>query len=79
MSAMLVAESMLLGVLGGLVGVVLGMSAILAVTLARQWTPVFDVRLALLALGGGVAIACLGAIAGAVRAGAVLPNAALRS
>ncbi|MFD6816399.1 ATP-binding cassette domain-containing protein [Microbacterium sp. NPDC060132] len=78
-SAMLVAESMLLGVLGGLVGVVLGMSAILAVTLARQWTPVFDVRLALLALGGGVAIACLGAIAGAVRAGAVLPNAALRS
>lgn len=78
-SVMLVMESLVIGVLGALTGVVLGMGVILTITVLRQWTPVFDVRLALLALGAGIAIACFGAIAGALRAGFVLPNAALRS
>lgn len=77
-SGMLTAESIALGLLGGLGGVALGMAAILAITIARRWTPVFDPTLSLVAVAGGVVIACVGAIAGVVRASRIQPSSALR-
>jgi len=76
---MLLLESLLIGLIGSLVGIVAGMAAVLAVTIAQRWTPVFDPVLALAALGTGIAIAALGAIAGAVRANRIVPADALRS
>lgn len=78
-SSMLIVESVLIGAAGGVAGVALGMASILVVTLSRHWTPVFDTRLAFVSVCGGVLIATVGAVAGAIRAGSVLPNAALRS
>jgi len=78
-ATMLLLESLLIGLIGSLVGIVAGMAAVLAVTIAQRWTPVFDPVLALAALGTGIAIAALGAIAGAVRANRIVPADALRS
>ncbi|WP_394194008.1 ATP-binding cassette domain-containing protein [Microbacterium foliorum] len=78
-ATMLLLESLLIGLFGSLLGIVTGMAAVLAVTIAQRWTPVFDPVLALAALGAGIAIAALGAIAGAVRANRIVPADALRS
>ncbi|WP_110589787.1 ABC transporter ATP-binding protein/permease [Microbacterium suaedae] len=78
-SGMLTAESIAVGLIGGLGGVALGMGAILALTIARRWTPVFDPVLGLVAVGGGIFIACIGALAGVIRASRIQPSDALRS
>ena len=72
-------ESSIVGFLGGLIGSTIGVLATVGVSLARDWTPLLDIRLALIAplLGGGI-----GLMAGtypAWRASAVEPIAALRS
>lgn len=72
-------ESGLVGFLGGLIGSAVGVLATVGVSVARDWTPLLDVRLALVAplLGGAI-----GLVAGAYpawRASAVEPITALRS
>lgn len=76
---MLAVESAVPGAMGGVLGVFAGMIAILLVTLSKQWTPVFDTRVAVAALVAGVALALVGAIAGAIRAMRMVPADALRT
>lgn len=79
LAGLVLAEAVILGAAGGVVGLVAGMGAILTVTVAQRWAPVFDVRLAPLAVVAGVAIAGLSAVIGAVRAARVSPAESLRS
>ena len=72
-------ESGIVGFLGGLIGSTIGVLATVGVSLARDWTPLLDIRLALVApLLGGL----IGLLAGsypAWRASAVEPITALRT
>ncbi|WP_203454414.1 ABC transporter permease [Jiangella aurantiaca] len=72
-------ESGIVGFLGGLIGSTVGVLATVGVSVVRDWTPLLDIRLALVAplLGGAI-----GLVAGAYpawRASAVEPITALRS
>ncbi|WP_246040651.1 ABC transporter permease [Streptomyces cadmiisoli] len=72
-------ESTTIGLLGGVVGAVLGMVVVVAVSAVKDWTPVLDVRLA---LGAPVAGALVGLLAGlypSLRAAHMEPVDALRS
>ncbi|MDX3076149.1 ABC transporter permease [Streptomyces sp. MI02-7b] len=72
-------ESTTIGLLGGVIGAVLGMVVVVAVSAIRDWTPVLDVRLA---LGAPVAGALVGLLAGlypSLRASRMEPVDALRS
>jgi putative ABC transport system permease protein len=72
-------ESTTIGLLGGVVGAVLGMVVVVAVSAIRDWTPVLDVRLA---FGAPVAGALVGLLAGlypSLRASRMEPVDALRS
>lgn len=75
---MLTLEATALGITGGIAGLMIGLGSVLAVTIARQWTPIFDPRLALFAVGAGTAIGVVGALAGAIRALRITPSEALR-
>lgn len=75
---LLAAESAYIGVVGGLLGLVVGVLAILLITLAQQWTPVFDVRLGPLAVAAGVLIGGLGGVTAAARAARIRPADTLR-
>ncbi|MEA5117316.1 MAG: ABC transporter permease, partial [Propionicimonas sp.] len=72
-------ESVMIGLLGGLIGASLGVFAVVGVALVQQWTPIIDPLLA-------VAAALLGALVGLVagwfparRASRIEPVTALRS
>lgn len=77
-AALVSTESALLGVVGGVVGLITGIIAILVFTITQRWVPVFDVRLAPLALVLGIVIGVLGSVLGAVRAARTQPAIALR-
>jgi putative ABC transport system permease protein len=73
-----VAESVVVGLLGGLIGAALGVFAVLGVSVVRDWTPVVDPRIA---LGGALLGAVVGLVAGflpARRAARIEPVDALR-
>ena len=73
-----VIESIIIGLLGGLVGAALGVFAVLAVSAVQQWAPVVD---PLVALGGTVLGAIIGLAAGGIparRASRIEPVVALR-
>ncbi|MER5435195.1 ABC transporter permease [Streptomyces sp. NPDC002588] len=72
-------ESTTIGLLGGVIGAVLGMVVVVAVSAVRDWTPVLDVRLA---FGAPVAGALVGLLAGlypSLRASRMEPVDALRA
>jgi macrolide transport system ATP-binding/permease protein len=75
---LVVTESTLVGAAGGFVGLVAGLTAILGFTIAQRWVPVFDLRLAPLAIGCGIAVGALASMIGAIRAARVRPADALR-
>ncbi|MFC4243713.1 ATP-binding cassette domain-containing protein [Gryllotalpicola reticulitermitis] len=77
-AGLVVVESAIIGLIGGIGGLVLSIAGILGVTIANRWVPVLDVRLIPLALIGGVLIGGIGCVAAAVRAIRVQPSDALR-
>lgn len=73
-----VVESIIIGLLGGLIGAALGVFGVLGVAVVQQWTPVLD---PLVALAGAVLGALIGLAAGSVparRASRIEPVVALR-
>jgi len=73
-----VAESIVIGLLGGLIGAALGVFAVVAVSLLQQWTPVIDPWIA---VGSALLGAIVGLAAGwfpARRAARIEPVVALR-
>lgn len=73
-----VAESVVMGSLGGLAGAAVGVAAVLGVSVAQQWTPVVD---PLVAVAGVVLGAVIGLAAGGIparRASLIEPVDALR-
>ena len=77
-AGLVLAESVVIGALGGLLGLALGLGAVLVLTVARQWIPVFDLRLAPAALIGGVVVGAAGGLVAAWRASRIEPHEALR-
>ena len=73
-----VAESVVIGLLGGLIGAALGVFAVIGISVVRDWTPVVD---PLVAVTGALLGAVLGLVAGGLparRAAAIEPVDALR-
>jgi macrolide transport system ATP-binding/permease protein len=75
---LVLAESTLIGAMGGVIGLLLGLAGILAVTIARQWSPVFDLSLAPIAIAGGIVVGAAGGIVASSKASRIQPNEALR-
>lgn len=75
---LVLAESTIVGAIGGAVGLGGGLLGIIVVTVLRHWSPVFDLRLAPVAIAGGIAVGAIGGILASVRASRIQPNEALR-
>lgn len=75
----ILAESTTVGVIGGAAGAYVGLMAVIVVSLAQGWAPVFDFRLVPAAVGAGVVVGTFGATFGMARAARVQPSRALRS
>jgi hypothetical protein len=58
--------------------VAVGIAAILGFTITQHWMPIFDLRLAPVAVGIGVVLAMASSIIGAIRAARIRPAIALR-
>ncbi len=72
-------ESVVIGLLGGLIGASVGVIAVVAVSLVQQWTPIVDPWVA---VGGALLGAVVGLVAGGIparRAARIEPVTALRS
>jgi macrolide transport system ATP-binding/permease protein len=78
LAGLVMTESALLGAAGGIGGLAAGFVGILGFTIAQRWLPVFDVRLAPLAVVAGIVVGALASLLGAVRAARVRPADALR-
>lgn len=72
-------ESAYIGILGGVAGLLLGMIAILVVTISQRWSPVFDLALMPLALGIGLLVGAGGGGLASIRAARLRPADNLRS
>jgi putative ABC transport system permease protein len=73
-----VAESAVVGLLGGLTGAAAGTLATVAMAAARQWTPVLDLRLVGAAALAGCAVGVAAGLVPAVRAARLEPATALQ-
>ncbi len=71
-------ESVLVGFLGGLFGLALGLLTILITTIAMSWSPIFDLRLAGVAVVGGIIVGGISGVVASARASRINPADALR-
>jgi macrolide transport system ATP-binding/permease protein len=72
-------EAVCVGLLGGVGGLLAGMTAILAVTISQRWAPVFDLMLMPLAVVLGVAVSSAGGAFASIRATRLRPAENLRA
>lgn len=72
-------ESAIVGVVGGAAGLVLGMAAILVVTVSQRWAPVFDIVLLPIAIAVGLIVGAGGGGLASIRAARLRPAENLRS
>ncbi len=79
LAALVALESLMIGVIGGIAGLVIGLGSILGVTIAFRWVPVFDLSLAPVAVTIGAILGGLGSVGASARAARVRPHDALRS
>lgn len=77
-AAQFLLESAVTGLLGGLIGAAIGVVAVVAVSAGRQWTPILDLQVALLAPLVGAVIGLLAGTYPAIRAATTEPIVALR-
>lgn len=77
-AALIAAEATVLGLLGGIFGLVIGMLAVLALTVSQGWAPVFDFRLAPAAVLLGSIMGVTGGMLAMIAARRVQPQQALR-
>ena len=77
-AAQFLAESGAMGLVGGIIGASLGVLVIVAVSAQRQWTPVLDVYVPLLAVPGGALIGLVAGLYPSWRASSLEPVDALR-
>lgn len=77
--ALITLESAYIGVVGGIVGLILGMAAILVVTVTQRWAPVFDVVLLPVAIVVGLVVGAGGGGLASIRASRLKPAENLRS
>lgn len=77
-AALVATEAIYIGAVGGTFGLILGVTTILAITISQRWAPVFDIRLAPLALIVGIIEGALGGILAAARATRIRPAESLR-
>jgi len=78
-AAQFLLESTVTGLLGGIIGASLGVLVIVAVSAARDWTPVLDGYLPFAAVGLGALIGLIAGTYPALRAARIEPITALRS
>jgi ABC-type antimicrobial peptide transport system permease subunit len=78
-AAQFLTESGLLGLVGGAIGASLGILVVVAVSLARTWTPVLDPWLPFAAPAVGAAVGLVSGLYPASRAATLQPVDALRS
>ncbi|WP_165310955.1 ABC transporter ATP-binding protein/permease [Microbacterium protaetiae] len=71
-------EAAIVGFIGGLVGLLAGLGAVLTMTIVQGWSPIFDLRLAPGAIACGVLVGVLGSIVATRRAARIRPSDALR-
>lgn len=72
------AEGVIVGMFGGLAGLFTGLGALLTVTVAHGWVPVFDARWLPFAVVGGVLAGVLSGLPASLRAAGIQPIDALR-
>lgn len=77
--ALITLESAFIGLVGGVVGLILGMGAILTVTVTQRWAPVFDVALLPVAIAAGLIVGAGGGGLASIRAARLRPAENLRS
>jgi len=79
LSNLVMVEATLLGLVGGIVGVVLAIVTLTAITIVNGWIPILDLRLIPAAVLAGIVVGGLGGIGASVKASRTQPHLALRS
>lgn len=78
-TGLVLTESLVVGVLGGVAGAYVSVLGVLGVTIARHWQPVFDPVLLPLGVVGGIVVGLLGGLVAVQRAARIQPADALRA